>query len=434
MSDIETDRTHDCPGSAFASIPDALAAIAAGRIVVVVDDEDRENEGDLIMAAEHATKETIGFFVRHTSGFICAAITGDRARELDLPPMVARNEDHMGTAFAVTVDLRKGTTTGISASERAATIRALADPQTVADDLTRPGHVVPLEARAGGVLKRAGHTEAAVDLARLAGLSPAGVLCEVVNDDGDMARVDDLIPFAAEHGLPLISIADLVRYRRRTERIVNLVGSANIPTRWGTFTAKAFRSSLDGLEHVAMIMGDVEGAEEVLVRVHSECLTGDIFTSQRCDCGDQLDAAMARIAEAGRGVLVYLRGHEGRGIGLGHKLRAYELQEAGTDTVDANTALGLPIDGREYGVGAQIIDDLGISSVLLMTNNPAKYRGLSGYDFSIAGRVSLPTRMNAHNRRYLETKAERMGHLLDFSEVHPVFGDDTELRLEGEVG
>lgn len=421
---VDADMNQENDDSPFGSIDEAIAAIAAGKIVVVVDDEDRENEGDLIMAAEHATPEAIGFFVRHTSGFICASMQRDRAVELELPQMVADNTDTMRTAFAVTVDYRHGTTTGISATERALTLRALADDSVSAEDFNRPGHVVPLEARDGGVLRRAGHTEAAVDLSRLAGLAPVGVLCEVVKPDGDMARLGDLIPFAEEHDLPLISIADLVRYRRRHEKTVHRVSSATIPTQWGNFTANAYQSDLDANEHVAFVMGEIEGAEDVLVRVHSECLTGDIFGSLRCDCGPQLASAMARIAEDGRGVLVYLRGHEGRGIGLGHKLRAYGLQESGRDTVDANTDLGLPIDGREYGTGAQILADLGLRSMQLMTNNPAKYSGLSGYDFAITGRVALPTAATAQNITYLRTKAERMGHLLDLSSSHPVFDED----------
>ncbi|MDH3303163.1 MAG: bifunctional 3,4-dihydroxy-2-butanone-4-phosphate synthase/GTP cyclohydrolase II [Acidimicrobiia bacterium] len=407
--------------SPLSSIADAIDTIANGGIVIVIDDEDRENEGDLIMAAEHATPEAIGFFVRHTSGFICVPMTAERAAELRLPQMVAQNQDALRTAYTITVDYRHGTTTGISATERAMTIRALADPTVTADDFTRPGHVVPLEAREGGVLRRTGHTEAAVDLARLAGLAPVGVLCEVVKPDGDMARLADLVPFAAEHGLPIITIADLVRYRRRTDKTVHRVSTAAIPTQWGDFKAHAFRSDFDTYEHVAFVMGDVADGEDVLVRVHSECLTGDIFGSLRCDCGPQLASAMARIAADGRGVLVYLRGHEGRGIGLGHKLRAYELQEAGRDTVDANTDLGLPVDDRDYGVGAQILADLGIRSMLLMTNNPAKYTGLSGYDFTINGRVSLPTEATAQNIDYLRTKVERMGHLL---ELDPTLGSD----------
>jgi 3,4-dihydroxy 2-butanone 4-phosphate synthase/GTP cyclohydrolase II len=419
-----TERT-DRPGSGaglgteggpFAPIEDAVAAIARGEMVVVVDDEDRENEGDLIMAARFATAERIAFIVNHSSGVICVAITGERADDLDLPLMVADNTDAMRTAFTVTVDYRHGTTTGISAAERAATLRAVADPATTAADYNRPGHVFPLRARPGGVLKRAGHTEAAVDLAVLAGLEPAGVLCEVVRPDGSMARLPDLTGFAAEHGLVMISIADLIRYRRRTEKLVSRVAEATIPTEHGDFTAVVYRSELDGQEHLALVRGDVRGADDVLVRVHSECLTGDIFGSLRCDCGPQLAQAMAAIAEAGRGVIVYLRGHEGRGIGLGHKIRAYRLQQEGLDTVDANLRQGLPADNREYGIGAQMLVDLGVSTMRLITNNPAKYGGLDGFGLEITERVPSHTVPTDHNIAYLRAKQERMGHLLDLGD------------------
>jgi 3,4-dihydroxy 2-butanone 4-phosphate synthase/GTP cyclohydrolase II len=398
----------------FAKIEDAVAAIGRGEIVIVVDDEDRENEGDLIMAAEAATPEKVAFFLHHTSGVICAPVTRERARELDLQLMVVDNTESMRTAFTVSVDVRQGTTTGISAYDRAATIQALVDPATRPADLLRPGHIFPLEAREGGVLKRAGHTEAAIDLARMAGLYPAGVLCEVVNEKkDDMARVPELEGFADEHGLLLISIADLVRHRRQTERLVKRVAEARIPTQWGDFTCYAYESVLDGEQHLAFVRGAVQGQDDVLVRVHSECLTGDVFGSLRCDCGPQLAEAMRRIAEEGLGVVVYLRGHEGRGIGIGHKLQAYALQEQGHDTVDANLALGMPVDSREYGIGAQILVDLGITTMRTLTNNPAKRGGLEGFGLKITDRVPLLTQPNPENIAYLRTKRERMGHLLE---------------------
>ena len=398
----------------FAKIEDAVAAIGRGEIVIVVDDEDRENEGDLIMAAEAATPEAIAFFLHHTSGVICAPVTTERARELDLPLMVANNTESMRTAFTVSVDYRHGTTTGISAHDRATTIKSLVDPTTRPADLLRPGHIFPLEAREGGVLKRAGHTEAAMDLARMAGLYPAGVLCELVNEaKDDMARVPELERFAEQHGLLLISIADLIRYRRQTEKLVKRVAEARIPTQWGDFTCYAYESVIDGQQHLAFVRGAVQGEDDVLVRVHSECLTGDVFGSLRCDCGPQLDEAMRRIAEEGLGVVVYLRGHEGRGIGIGHKLRAYSLQDAGHDTVDANLELGLPVDSREYGIGAQILVDLGITTMRTLTNNPAKRGGLEGFGLKITERVPLMTEPNPENIAYLRTKRERMGHLLE---------------------
>jgi 3,4-dihydroxy 2-butanone 4-phosphate synthase / GTP cyclohydrolase II len=398
----------------FAKIEETVAAIGRGEIVIVVDDEDRENEGDLIMAAEFATPDKIAFFLHHTSGVICAPVTRERARELDLPLMVIDNTESMRTAFTVSVDYRHGTSTGISAHDRSATIQALVDPSTRPADLLRPGHIFPLEAREGGVLKRAGHTEAAMDLARLAGVYPAGVLCEIVNDKkDDMARVPELERFADEHGMLMISIADLVRYRRQTEKLVKRVGEARIPTQWGDFTCYAFESVLDGEQHLAFVRGAVQGQDDVLVRVHSECLTGDVFGSLRCDCGPQLHEAMRRIAEEDLGVVVYLRGHEGRGIGIGHKLQAYALQEQGHDTVDANLALGMPIDSREYGIGAQILVDLGITTMRTLTNNPAKRGGLEGFGLRITERVPLVTTPNPENIAYLRTKRERMGHLLE---------------------
>ncbi|MDN5749090.1 MAG: bifunctional 3,4-dihydroxy-2-butanone-4-phosphate synthase/GTP cyclohydrolase II [Pseudonocardia sp.] len=403
------------------AIERALRDLKAGKAVVVVDDEDRENEGDLIFAAEMATPELVSFMVRYTSGYICVALTEPECDRLDLPPMHHTNSDSFRTAFTVTVDARLGITTGISASDRAHTIRLLSDPAALAGDLVRPGHVLPLRARAGGVLRRPGHTEAAVDLSRLAGLSPAGALCEIVSqkNDGEMARADELRVFSEEHDLTLITIADLIAHRRRFEKHVARVAQAKIPTAHGDFTAFGYDSLLDGIEHIAMVRGSVgtvgadgegDDGEDVLVRVHSECLTGDVLGSLRCDCGPQLDAALAAVAAEGRGVVLYMRGHEGRGIGLLHKLQAYQLQEAGADTVDANLALGLPADGRDYGMGAQILSDLGVRSMRLLTNNPDKRAGLEGYGLRITGRVALPVRAGPENLAYLRTKRDRMGH------------------------
>ncbi len=397
----------------FGTIEQAVADIAAGRAVVVVDGPDRENEGDLIFAAEMTTPELVAFMVRHTSGFICAPLLVEDADRLDLPPMYHVNQDRRGTAYTVTVDAREGVSTGISAADRAHTIRLLADPSTVATDLARPGHVVPLRAKPGGVLRRPGHTEAAVDLAQLAGLRPAGVLCELVNDDGTMMRLPELTLFAKEHGLTLISIADLIAYRRRTERQVEQVAAARLPTQYGLFTAYGYRSTVDGAEQIALVCGDLGDGTDVLVRVHSECLTGDVFGSLRCDCGPQLQAALRRVAQEGRGVVLYLRGHEGRGIGLLPKLQAYQLQDQGSDTVDANLLLGLPADARDYGTGAQILYDLGVRTMRLLTNNPDKRAGLEGYGLEVVGRVPLPIRPHPENVRYLRTKRDRMGHLLD---------------------
>ncbi len=390
----------------------AVEEVRRGRPVVVVDDEDRENEGDLIFAAELATPELVAFMVRHTSGYICVPLPEADCDRLDLPPMFHSNQDKRGTAYTVTVDAREGVTTGISATDRAHTIRLLADAASSPVDLTRPGHVVPLRAREGGVLRRTGHTEAAVDLARLAGLRPAGVICELVSqrDVGDMARLDECKAFAAEHGLAIVSIADLVAYRRRTERQVERVATARLPTAHGEFEAVGYDSLLDGVEHIALVRGDIGDGENVLVRVHSECLTGDVFGSRRCDCGPQLDAALAAVAAAGRGVVLYMRGHEGRGIGLVHKLQAYQLQDGGSDTVDANLQLGLPADARDYGTGAQILVDLGVRSMRLLSNNPTKRAGLEGYGLQIVGRVPLPTMATPENLRYLRTKRDRMGH------------------------
>jgi len=396
----------------FSTIESAIVAVGKLGMVVVVDDKDRENEGDLVMAAEAATPEAIAFFLAHTSGVICVPLLPERADELELPLMVSQNTESQRTAFTVSVDARRTTTTGISAADRSATIAALIDPSTRPQDLNRPGHIFPLRYRTGGVLKRAGHTEATVDLARAAGLTPAGVLCEIVSEDkSSMARLPELEKFAEHHALPLISIADLIRWRRRTEKLVRQVSDARIPTLGGDWRAVVYESVLDGEQHLALVKGEV--GSDILVRVHSECLTGDVFGSLRCDCGPQLRAAMNLIDEEGRGVIVYLRGHEGRGIGLGHKIRAYRLQEEGHDTVDANVALGLPVDTREYGIGSQILVDLGVTTMRLMTNNPAKYGGIEGFGLEIVARVPLEAAPNPENLAYLRTKRERMGHILD---------------------
>ena len=397
--------------STFAPIDDVIAAIARGDMVVLVDDEDRENEGDLIMAAEHVTAEKLAFIIRHTSGVVVAPLTGERCDDLRLPMMVDHNTESHRTAFTVSVDLLEGTSTGISAADRALTIRALADGTVGYQAFARPGHVFPLRAREGGVLKRAGHTEAAVDLARMAGCEPAGVICEIQNDDGTMARLPQLIEFCRKHNLLLSSIAALVEWRRHKERLVERVGSARVPTQWGEFECVAYRSTIDGIEHLAFVRGDIGSGAPVLTRVHSECLTGDVFGSLRCDCGDQLSAALQLIAKNDHGVLVYLRGHEGRGIGIGHKIRAYSLQDQGVDTVDANTQLGLPVDSREYGIGAQILADLGAQELRLMTNNPAKYGGIAGYGLRVVERVPIVVTMTDENRAYLSTKRDRLGHL-----------------------
>jgi 3,4-dihydroxy 2-butanone 4-phosphate synthase/GTP cyclohydrolase II len=399
--------------SPLAPIEDVIAAMARGEIVVMVDDEDRENEGDFIMAAEFATAEKLAFIVRYSTGVVCAPLTDERCDELRLPLMVEQNTESQRTAFTDTVDLIEGTTTGISAADRAATLRALADPNLSFQSFARPGHIFPLRARNGGVLKRAGHTEAGVDLARAAGCEPAAIICEIQNDDGTMMRLPDLRKFCAEHNLLLSSIAQLIEYRRHNERLVVRMGEAQVPTEFGTFTCVAYKSTIDSIEHLAFVKGDITSDEPILVRVHSECLTGDVFGSRRCDCGPQLATAMQMVDEAGAGVIVYLRGHEGRGIGIGHKIRAYSLQDEGFDTVDANTELGLPIDSREYGIGAQILADLGVRQLRLMTNNPAKYGGLGGYGLSVVERVALNTVPTPENEAYLRTKRERMGHHID---------------------
>ena len=397
----------------FSRIDEAIAAIRSGEFVVVVDDADRENEGDLIVAAELVTPERIAFMVRYTSGLICAPMEGSRLDELRLPLMVVESTDSHRTAFTVSVDSRHGTTTGISAADRATTIRSLIDPATQPEDLARPGHIFPLRYHEGGVLNRAGHTEAAVDLARLAGLYPAGVLCEIVNEDGSMARLLELTAFAERHHIPIVSIADLIWHRRHREQFIRRVAEARIPTAFGEFTAVGYESTLDGTQHLALVKGDVANAGGVLVRVHSECLTGDVFGSLRCDCGTQLHDALRQIAEAGEGVVLYFRGHEGRGIGLMHKLQAYALQEHGRDTVEANLDLGFPADARDYGIGAQILVDLGVTSMRLLTNNPAKRAGLEGYGLSILERVPLETTPTPENRAYLAAKVAKLGHLMD---------------------
>jgi 3,4-dihydroxy 2-butanone 4-phosphate synthase / GTP cyclohydrolase II len=397
------------------SVERAIADIAAGRAVVVVDDEDRENEGDLIFAAARATPELMGFAIRHTSGVVCVSMPAELLDRLQIPLMTPHNRDRMRTQFTVTVDARDGITTGISAADRAHTARVLADSATEPWEITRPGHVFPLRYHEGGVLVRRGHTEAAVDLARLAGLTEAGVLVEVVNDDGTLKRAPELRAFADDHGLAMISIEDLVRYRHRTEALVQRVAETLLPTRHGEFTAYGYRSTIDDSEHIALAYGDVSdaGAEApVLTRVHSECLTGDVFGSQRCDCGPQLDEALERVVDAGRGVVVYLRGHEGRGIGLVAKLQAYALQDGGRDTVDANLDLGLPADARHYGAASQVLRDLGIEDVLLLTNNPEKSDALADFGITVHDRLPLTPRPNPHNLRYLRTKRDRMGHHL----------------------
>ena len=399
--------------SVFSTIDEALEDIRAGKIVIVVDDADRENEGDFIMAAEKTTPERLNFMVTHGRGIVCLPTTGQRLDELRIPLMVSKNNESHGTAFAVSIDVQGRTTTGTSAFDRAATVRAIADEELRPEDIRMPGHVFPLMAQEGGVLKRAGHTEATVDLARMAGLYPAGVLCEVLHPDGSMARMPELTRVARDHGLRIISIADLIEYRRRREHLVSRTAEAQIPTEHGEFTAYTYQSLVDGMVHVALVLGEVGDGERILVRVHSECLTGDVFGSMRCDCGDQLQSAIAQVGKEGRGVILYIRGHEGRAIGLTHKLRAYRLQEQGRDTVEANVELGFAADPREYGIGAQILVELGVRSMRLLTNNPAKRAGLEGYGLSIVERVPLETRPNAENIGYLRTKREKMGHLLE---------------------
>jgi 3,4-dihydroxy 2-butanone 4-phosphate synthase/GTP cyclohydrolase II len=412
----------------FAPIEQAIADIAAGKAVVVVDDADRENEGDIIFAAEKATPELLAFTVKYSSGVVCAPLAAEDCDRLELPPMYHVNQDRKGTAYTVSVDAREGVTTGISAADRAHTIATLANPVSTSDDLSRPGHVFPLRAAEGGVLRRPGHTEAAVDLARLAGLRPAGAIAEVTSTDGSMARLPELVDFCHEHGLTLISIADLVKYRRRHESQVIAVAEARIPTPHGEFRAVGYRSLLDGREHIALVAGDLGDGKDVLVRVHSECLTGDIFASLRCDCGPQLDASIEAVGREGRGVVLYVRGHEGRGIGIMHKLQAYQLQDDGADTLDANLELGLPADARDYGTGAQILVDLGVRTMRLLTNNPTKRAGLEGYGLEIVDRVPLPVRATPENLRYLTTKRDRFGH--DLPGLPPLVDEETEASAD----
>jgi 3,4-dihydroxy 2-butanone 4-phosphate synthase/GTP cyclohydrolase II len=395
------------------TIEAAVAAIARGGMVIVVDDEDRENEGDFVMAAEKVTQRDVNFMLTHGRGLLCVPMTGERLERLDIPAMVPGADALTDTAFTVSVDLLGAGSNGVSADERSHCIARLVDDRSTAADFIRPGHVFPLRSVPGGVLRRAGHTEASVDLAVLAGLKPAGVICEIMNADGSMARLPELEVLARRYDLPLVSIADLIAHRRRTDRLVTRVAEAQLPTDFGVFRVLGYRSELDGREHLALVTGEVSGKEDVLVRVHSECLTGDVLTSRRCDCGSQLRSAMQQVSAAGAGVIVYMRGHEGRGIGLLHKLEAYALQDGGLDTVDANLALGLPADGRDYGIGAQILADLGLSSIRLMTNNPAKRVGLEAFGLRIVDRVPLRSASTPENAAYLASKRDRMGHLLD---------------------
>jgi 3,4-dihydroxy 2-butanone 4-phosphate synthase/GTP cyclohydrolase II len=415
--DFLPDHTEQHGGVRLDPIERAIDDIAAGRPVVVVDDEERENEGDLIFAASKATPELMAFTIRHSSGVICVPMPGEMLDRLEIPLMTPHNKDKMRTAYTVSVDARDGVTTGISAADRSHTARVLADSATEPWEITRPGHVFPLRYREGGVLARRGHTEAAVDLARLAGLTPAGVLVEVVNDDGTMKRAHELREFADQHGLAMISIEDLVRHRRRTEVLIERVAETRLPTSHGDFTAYGYRTIVEGTEHVALVYGDISGEAPVLTRVHSECLTGDVFGSDRCDCGPQLNEAMDRIVAEGRGVVIYLRGHEGRGIGLVAKLQAYQIQDGGRDTVDANLDLGLPADARHYGAATQVLKDLGVDTVRLMTNNPDKITNLEEYGITVAERVPLTPHPNGHNLAYLLTKRDRMGHVLPDLEI-----------------
>jgi 3,4-dihydroxy 2-butanone 4-phosphate synthase / GTP cyclohydrolase II len=420
MTDVRT-------RSPFATVEQAIEDIRAGRMVVVCDDEDRENEGDLTMAAQFATPEQINFMAKEGRGLICLALTPERCDELGLNLMAAKNESPFETAFTVSIEAREGVTTGISAADRAHTIQVAIDPESAPRDLVQPGHVFPLKAKAGGVLQRTGQTEAAVDLARLAGLNPAGVICEIMNDDGTMARVPDLVGYCERHGLKMITVADLIAYRRMHDKLVERVVSTRLPTAFGDFEVIGYRSLVEDKHHVALVKGDVAGASDVLVRVHSECLTGDVFHSLRCDCGEQLESALAMIEREGEGVLLYLA-QEGRGIGLLNKLRAYKLQEEGLDTVEANLRLGLPADLRDYGIGAQILADLGLSTIRILTNNPKKIRGLEGYGLALSAQLPIEHTPNPHNEAYLRAKAERMGHTLH----HQGLSLDQELRAARE--